>query len=94
MTPEQLKQNPITVHPNQKPDRDCWECNTNKDGEETTTYSEMSEQGSESDTIADDSEGPKSTEDEEESEAIEIQQVHNDLNKQHIMKRIHLIKVL
>ena len=41
----------------------------------------MSEQDSESDTIADDTEGSKSTEDEEESEAIEIQQVHNVLNK-------------
>ena len=34
-----------------------------------------------SDTIADDTEGPKSTEDEEVLEAIEVQQVHNVLNK-------------
>ena len=34
-----------------------------------------------SDAISDDTEGSKSTEDEEESEAIEIQQVHTVLNK-------------
>ena len=114
MTPEQLKQNPITVHPNQKLDIDEGKCNNNKDEEEFTTSQELSEQhstsdmptetteeskptetsqvltvfnktiyhqddssGDKSDTIADDTEGSKSTEDEEESEAIEIQQVHN-----------------
>ena len=114
MTPEQLKQNSITVHPNQQLDTDEGECNNNKDEEEFTTSTELSEEHSifdipietteeskptqtsqvltvfnktthdkldspenKSDKIADDTEGSKSIEDEEESEAIELQQVHN-----------------
>ena len=57
MTPEQLKQNPITVHPNQKPDTDEGECDNTKDEEESITSSEMSEEDCESDTITDDTEG-------------------------------------
>ena len=116
MTPEELKQNPITVHPNQKHDTD--EGESTKDEEEFTTSQELSEEYStsdiatknteeskntetsqvlpvfnttihhkvdssddKSDTIADDTEGSKNTEDEEDSEAIDIQQVHNVLNK-------------
>ena len=41
MTPEQLKQNPITVHPNQKLDTD--EGQSTKDEEEFTTSQELSE---------------------------------------------------
>ena len=43
MTPEQLKQNPITVHPNGKPDTDEGECNNTKEEEESTTSSDMSD---------------------------------------------------
>ena len=56
MTPEQLKQNPITVHPNQKLDTDEGESNideestiSNKEEEEYSTFSDMSKQNSESD---------------------------------------------
>ena len=43
MTPEQLKQNPITAHPNQKSDTHEGECNNNKDEEEFTTSQELSD---------------------------------------------------
>ena len=54
MTPEQLKQNPITVHPNQKLDTEEGESNTdeqestvsNKNEEESSTFSGMSKQDS------------------------------------------------
>ena len=56
MTPEQLKQNPITVHPNQKLDTDEGDSNideestiSNKEEEEYSTFSDMSKQNSESD---------------------------------------------
>ena len=50
MTPEQLKQNPITVHPNQKLDTEEGESNTdeqestisNTEKEESSTFSDMS----------------------------------------------------
>ena len=42
MTPEQLKQNPITVHPNQKLDTD--EGESTKDEEEFTASQEISEE--------------------------------------------------
>ena len=52
MTTEQLKQNPITVHPYQKPDREEGESNideqestiSNKEEEESSTFSDMSKQ--------------------------------------------------
>ena len=47
MTAEQLKQNPITVHPNQKPDTD--EGESTRDEEEFTTPQELSEEHSTSD---------------------------------------------
>ena len=46
MTPEQLKQNPIIVHPNQKLDTDEGECNNTEDEEEFTTSQELSEENS------------------------------------------------
>ena len=57
MTPEQMKQNPITVHPNQKLDIEEGESNTdeeestisNKDEEEFTSSQELPEQYSTSD---------------------------------------------
>ena len=62
MTPEQRKQNPITVHPNQKLDREERESNTNeqestisnKEEEEYSTFSDISKQNSESDINVDD----------------------------------------
>ena len=62
MTPEQLKQNTITVHPNQKLDTEEGESNTNqreptisnKEEEEYSTFSHMSKQDSESDINIDD----------------------------------------
>ena len=62
MTPEQLEQNPITVHPNQKHDKEEGELNTdeqestmsNKEEEESSTFSDMSKQDSESDINVDD----------------------------------------
>ena len=63
MTPEQMKQNPITVHPNQELDTEEGESNTdeqestisNKEEEEYSTFSDMSKQNSESDINVDDS---------------------------------------
>ena len=49
MTPEQLKQNPTTVHPNQRLDTDEEECNNTKDEEEFTTSQELLEENSTSD---------------------------------------------
>ena len=54
MTPEQLKQNPTTVHPNQKLEIEEGESNTdeqestisNKEEEEYSTFSDMSKQNS------------------------------------------------
>ena len=62
MTPEELKQNTVTVHPNQKLDTEEGESNTNepestisnKEEEEYSTFSHMSKQDSESDIIIDD----------------------------------------
>ena len=62
MTPEQLKQNPITVHPNQKLDTEERESKTNeqessrsnKEEEEYSTFLDMSKQNSESDINVDD----------------------------------------
>ena len=82
MTPEQLKQNPITVHPNQKLDTEKGESNTdeqesiisNKEEEESPTFSEMSKQDSESDIDVDDSQ------DQENSQTPETLQIHNVYN--------------
>ena len=62
MTPEQLKQNPITVHPNQELNTEEGESNTdeqestisNKEEEEYSTFSDMSKQDSKSDINVDD----------------------------------------
>ena len=78
MTPEQLKQNPITVHPNQKLDPEEGESNTdeqestisNKEEEEYSTCSDMSKQDSELDINVDD------TQDQENSQTPEILQIH------------------
>ena len=76
MTPEQLNQNTITVHPNQKLDTEEGESNTNeqessisnKEEEEYSTFSHMSKQDSESDINIDD------TQDEQNSHTPEILQ--------------------
>ena len=78
MTPEQLKQNPITVHPNQKLVTEEGESNTdeqestisNKEEEESSTFSEMSKQDSESDINID------NTQDQENSQTPETLQIH------------------
>ena len=82
MTPEQLKQNPITVHPNQKLDTEEGESNiyeqessiSNKEEEEYSTFSDMSKQNSESDINIDD------TQDQENSQTPETLQIHNMYN--------------
>ena len=62
MTPEQLKQNPNTVHLNQKLDTHEGECNNNKDEEEFTTSQELSEEHSTSDIPTETAEESKPTE--------------------------------
>ena len=82
MTPEQLKQNPITVHPNQILNTEEGESNTdeqestisNKEEEESSTFSDMSKQDSESDINVDD------TQDQENSQTPETLQIHNVYN--------------
>ena len=82
MTPEQIKQNPITVHPNQKHDTEEGESNTgeqeftisNKEEEEYSTFSDMSKQNSESDINVD------GTQDEQNSHTPETLQIHNMYN--------------
>ena len=82
MTPEQLKQSPITVHPNQKLDTEEGESNTNdqestisnKEEEEYSTFSDMSKQNSESDINIGD------TQDEQNSHTPETLQIHNMYN--------------
>ena len=79
MTPEQIKQNPIIVHSNQKLDTEQGESNTNeqestvsnKEEEEYSTFSDMSKQDSESDINVDD------TQDEQNSQTPETLQIHN-----------------
>ena len=81
-TPEQLKQNPITVHPNQKLDTEEGESNTNeqestisnKEEEEQTTSSDISKQDSESDINVDD------TQHQENPCTLETLQIHNVYN--------------
>ena len=82
MTPEQLKQNPITVHPNQKLNTEEEEPNTNeqestisnKEEEEYSTFSDMSKQDSESDINIDE------TLDQENPQTPETLQIHNMYN--------------
>ena len=82
MTPEQLKQNPVTVHPNQKFDTEEGETNTNeqestisnREEEEYSTFSYMSKQDSESDISID------YTQDEQNPHTPEILQIHNIYN--------------
>ena len=82
MTPEQLKQNPITVHPNKKLDTEEGESNTdeqestisNKEEEESSTFSDMSKQDTESYINLDD------TQDQENSHTPETLQIHNVYN--------------
>ena len=70
MTPEQLEQNPITVHCNQKTDTDGGE--STKDEEEFTTSQILTEEHSTSDI---------STETTEEAKATEISQALTVFNK-------------
>ena len=72
MTPEQLKQNPITVHPNQKLDIDEGECNNNKGEEQSMTSQELSEENTTSDIP---------TETTEESRPTQTSQVLTVFNK-------------
>ena len=82
MTPEQIKQNTITVHPNQKLDTEEGKSNTdeqkstisNKEEGEYTTFSDMSKQDSESDINIDD------TQDEQNSHTPETLQIQNIYN--------------
>ena len=82
MTPEQLKQNPITVHPNQKLDIEEGKSNTdeqestisNKKEEESSSFSDMSKQDYESDINVDD------TQDQENSQPPQTLQIHNVYN--------------
>ena len=82
MTPEQTKQNPITVHPNQKLDTEEGESTkvqeeftTSKElTEECSTFSDMSKLNSESDINVDD------TQDQENSQTPETLQIHNVYN--------------
>ena len=82
VTPEQLKQNPITVHPNQKLDTEEGEPNideqestiSNRQEEESSTFSNMSKQDSESDINVDD------TQDQENSQTPETLLIHNVCN--------------
>ena len=82
MTPEQIKQNPLTVHPNQKLDTEEGESNmdeqestiSNKEEEESSTFSDKSKQNSESDINVDDAQ------DQENSHTPETLQIHNVYN--------------
>ena len=82
MTPEQLKQNPITAHSNQKLDTEEEESNTdeqestisNKEEDKYSTYSDISKQDFESDINIDD------TQDEQNSQTPETLQFHNVYN--------------
>ena len=56
-TPEQLKQNPIKVNPNQELDTD--DGKSSKDQEESTTSTELSEETSTYDISTDDTEESK-----------------------------------
>ena len=79
MTPEQMKQNPITVHPNQELDTQEGESNTdeqestisNREEQKYSTLSDMSKQNSESDINVDD------TQDQENPHTPETLQIHN-----------------
>ena len=74
MTPEQIKQNPITVQ-HQKLDTDAQESTIiNQEEEEYCTFSDMSKQDSESDINIDD------TRDEQNSHTPETHQIHNVYN--------------
>ena len=79
MPPEQLKQNPITVHPNQKLDTD--EGKSTKDEEPFTTTHELSEDNSTSDIP---------TEITEESKLQKHLKFIMYSTKQYIMKMIYL----
>ena len=81
-TPEQLKQDPITVHPNKELDTEERESNTdeqestisNKEEEEYSTFSHMSKQDSESDINVDD------TQHQENPHTPATLQIHNVYN--------------
>ena len=93
MTPEQFKQNPITVHPNQKLDTEEGESNTdeqesaisNKEEEEYSTFSDLSKQDSESDINVDD------TQDQENSHTPETLQFIMYTTQQCMIKMIQYI---
>ena len=77
-----MKQNPITVHPNQQLVTEEGESNTdekestisNKEEDQYSTFSDMSKQDSESDINVDD------TQDEQNSHTAETLQIHNVYN--------------
>ena len=79
MTPEQLKQNPITVHPNEELDIEEGESNTDeqestiskKEEDKYSTFSDMSKQDCESDINVDDTHHP------ENPHTPETLQIHN-----------------
>ena len=82
MIPEQLKQNPIKVHPNQKLDTEEAKSNTYeqestisiKEEEDSSAFSDMSKQDSESDINSDD------TQDGKKSHTPETLLIHNVYN--------------
>ena len=82
MAPEQLKQNPITVHPNEELDTEEGESTTdeqestisNKEKEENSTFSHMTKQDSESDINVDD------TQHQENPHTPSTLQIHNVYN--------------
>ena len=90
MTPEQFKQNCITVHPNQSLDTEEGESNTdeqestisNNKEEESSTFSDMSKQDSESDINVDD------TQDQENSHTLETLQFVECTTQQCMIKMI------
>ena len=80
MTPEQIRQNPIAVHPNQNLDTEEGESNTDEqestisnkvEEESSSAFSDMSKQNSESDINVDD------TQDQENSQTPETLQIHD-----------------
>ena len=81
MTPEQLNQNPITIHPNEELDTDEGESNTdeqestisNKEEDEYSTLSDMSKQDSESHLNIDHTQDPENPQTPE-------MQIHNTYN--------------
>ena len=91
MTPEQMKQNPIKVHPNQKLDIEEGESNTdeqestisNKDEEEFTTSQELPEEYSTSDIPTKCTEESKYIEIPQEVHTILVKSTHDEIDSSH-----------